>query len=90
VAHRLIGFAEGGEGPVLVLKGDSTASPDLPVRPGQVLGRVFAVERHGRRLDPYDVRCVTARVLYAAAATVKAEFLKRWGRICPAARHAPS
>ena len=41
---------------------------------------MFAVERHGRRFDPYGVRCVTMRVFHAAAARVKAEFLKRWGR----------
>ena len=56
VAHRLIGFAAEDDSLSLVLKGDSAAAPDLPVRPAQVLGRVSALERDGRLIDPYGVQ----------------------------------
>jgi hypothetical protein len=76
VAHRLIGFIAGGEEPALVLKGDSAAAPDLPVRSAQVLGRVVAVERRGRRIDPYGARTRSGCRLYIATRYVKARLLK--------------
>jgi hypothetical protein len=35
-----------------LLRGDNCPRPDPPVEGGQVLGRVTAVERSGRRMDP--------------------------------------
>jgi hypothetical protein len=90
VAHRLVGFAAGGEGDTLIFRGDSAAAPDLPVGAGQVLGRVFAIERGGRRIDPYGARSNARRGLHAAAARVTSELLKHWGRIRPAARRVSS
>jgi signal peptidase I len=87
VAHRLIGFAAEDGAPALVLKGDSAAAPDLPVRLSQVLGRVFAIERDGRRIDPYGARSTARRVLHAVAARAASELLKRrrtvGGILCP-------
>jgi signal peptidase I len=71
VAHRLIGFTSGDDGPALVLKGDSAAAPDLPVRPAQVFGRVSALERDGRLIDPYGVQSRLARRLHAALSRIK-------------------
>jgi hypothetical protein len=39
-----------------VLRGDAALACDEPVEPGQVLGRVVSVQRHGRRLDPSSGR----------------------------------
>lgn len=87
VAHRLIGFAADGEEDTLILRGDSAAAPDLPVRLSQVLGRVFAIERDGRRIDPYGARSTARRVLHAVAARAASQLLKRWstvgGILCP-------
>lgn len=80
VAHRLVGFAAGGENPSLVLKGDSAADPDLPVRLGQVLGRVAAVARRGCRFDPHGALTVVGGGLIAAAIRIKFRLLQCWNR----------
>jgi signal peptidase I len=80
VAHRVVGFAADGENPSLVLKGDSAAAPDLPVRLGQVLGRVAAVERRGCRFDPLGALTGVGCGLMAAAIRIKSGFLQRWNR----------
>ncbi len=55
-AHRVLesprstGKIAGG---CFLLKGDAGACPDAPVAAAAVLGRVIAVERDGRRIDPY-------------------------------------
>lgn len=63
VAHRVVGVREEGGRVVLATKGDSTWYLDEPVSPGQVLGRVIAIHRGGRRL-PLDggLNRVTNRV----------------------------
>ena len=71
LAHRLVGFAAKGDSLSLVLKGDSATAPDLPVRPAQVLGRVSALERDGRLIDPYGVQSRLARRLHAALSRIK-------------------
>jgi signal peptidase I len=71
VAHRLIGFTSGDDGPALVLKGDSAAAPDLPVRPAQVLGRVSTLERGGRLINPHGMQSRLGCRLYAAFSRIK-------------------
>ncbi|MBI2218845.1 MAG: hypothetical protein HYU51_16285 [Candidatus Rokubacteria bacterium] len=75
VVHRLVARS----GARLVLKGDALASPDAPVDPASVIGRVVAIERAGRvvRVDGavwtildrvlalHSRRCVGARVVAA-------------------------
>ena len=88
VAHRLIGFAAEDDSLSLVLKGDSATAPDLPVRPAQVLGRVSALERDGRLIDPYGVQSRLARRLYAALSRIKSRLrLRLWRGSSP--RHPP-
>ena len=72
VAHRLIAVESDGNEPVLILKGDSAACPDLPVRSDQVLGRVLAVERSGsrRRIDPYSLWTAACCLPFSAAARI--------------------
>ncbi len=36
---------------LLILRGDALASCDTPIKPEQVIGKVIAVERAGRRID---------------------------------------
>ncbi|MDA2910073.1 hypothetical protein MYX04_03955 [Nitrospiraceae bacterium AH_259_D15_M11_P09] len=62
IAHRVIRIERKKGGAVtqssvlsphdsLILRGDASASCDCPVEPEQVLGKVVAVERAGRRID---------------------------------------
>lgn len=37
-----------------VLRGDAPCSCDEPVKAGQILGKVIAIERYGCRIDPYS------------------------------------
>jgi signal peptidase len=76
VAHRLIAIAPGKDGPALILKGDSAACPDLPVRSDQVLGRVVAVEREGRRIDLYSLWTAACCLAFSTASRIKSAFLK--------------
>ena len=50
VAHRVVKVHGKGHGGTLVTKGDWTFRPDALVEPGQVLGRIVAIERAGRRI----------------------------------------
>jgi hypothetical protein len=61
----------------LILKGDSAACPDLPVRSDQVLGRVLAVERSGsRRIDAYSLRTAACCLPFSTASRIKSAFSK--------------
>jgi hypothetical protein len=90
VAHRLIGFTGNDDGPAFVLKGDSASLPDLPVRPGQVLGRVFAVERHGRRFDPYGARSAFYGFAFPVVSRIRSGFMEGRIRMRSMARRFPS
>ena len=73
VAHRLVAVGSGKDGLFFALKGDSASAPDLPVRPDRVVGRVFAVERNGRRFDPYNswtAACCLPRKLVSGVKSV--------------------
>jgi len=77
VAHRLIAVESEGNDAVLLLKGDSAAFPDLPVRPDQMLGRVFAVERRGRRIDPYSSWTAACCLPRKMASGIKSAFFDK-------------
>jgi hypothetical protein len=50
VAHRVVGLNREGGQVILEIKGDSVGHRDRPIYPEQVLGRLIAIERRGRRL----------------------------------------
>jgi hypothetical protein len=52
LAHRVVGKVDGPERTLLITRGDASPAPDLPVTPEQLLGRVTAILRGGRRLEP--------------------------------------
>jgi len=39
-----------------ILRGDASSSDDEPVSPDQILGKIAAVERHHRSLNPYGLK----------------------------------
>jgi signal peptidase I len=49
VGHRVVKVRGKGHGRTLMTKGDWTFRPDAPVEAGQVLGRIVAIERGGKR-----------------------------------------
>jgi len=53
VAHRVMRIRDGGRdgGLTLVTKGDNTPQFDLPLSAGEIVGRVLAVERNGKRMS---------------------------------------
>jgi hypothetical protein len=76
IAHRMTRVERGPDGAVVfVPRGDASPSRDDPVEEAAILGRVMAVERGGRTLDPAALR---ARAL-AAARTVSTR-LRCWLR----------
>jgi hypothetical protein len=80
-AHRLVWVdAEtavadtpgGPEGrPVFILRGDACSTYDPPVPADQILGKVVAVERKGRMVNPYRLRTEFVRRFYALAVRLK-------------------
>ena len=50
IAHRVVKVHGKGHGGTLVTKGDWTFRPDDAIEPGQVLGRIVAIERAGKRI----------------------------------------
>ncbi len=51
-AHRVIEKAGRPERPLLITRGDRLSVTDAPVSPEELLGRVTAIVRRGRRMDP--------------------------------------
>jgi hypothetical protein len=52
LAHRVVAKVGGPERALLVTRGDALRAPDSPVSPEELLGRVTAILRGGRRLEP--------------------------------------
>jgi signal peptidase I len=76
-AHRVVRVTRRVGGSVaLLLRGDASQTCDEPVKGSAVLGRVVAVERNGRALDPAGLR---TRAL--ARARSAASRLLRWLRV---------
>ena len=72
IAHRVVGNTGEEDGTrMLILRGDSLAACDAPVRAGQVLGRVIAVERKGREVKLTGRRAGIRRAARRCAARVK-------------------
>ena len=77
LVHRVASAEEQPGGAlVFVTRGDASVSRDEPVGGASVLGRVVAVERSGRTLDPTTWRARAVAVLWGVAAR-----LARWP--CP-------
>jgi hypothetical protein len=51
-AHRVVGKVGGPERTLLITRGDRLSQPDPPVSPEELLGRVTAILRGGRRIEP--------------------------------------
>ncbi len=51
----------------LILRGDASASCDTPIQPEQVIGKVIAVERAGRRIDLASRRAKLKRTCHVWA-----------------------
>ena len=56
LAHRLIGVTAYGTETRFRLRGDSNARCDAPIAARQIVGRVEAVERHGRAIALHATR----------------------------------
>jgi hypothetical protein len=68
LAHRVVRILRSPDGAlVFVTRGDSSAGHDQPAGESEVLGRIIAVERGGRALDPgvWRVRALAGTRLVA-------------------------
>ena len=75
-AHRVVEKVPGPERTLLITRGDALREPDPPVSPEELLGRVTAVLRGGRRLSP----SLTRRVRVASWLIARSEFCARVAR----------
>lgn len=79
LAHRVVAIDAAGADRIVSLRGDAKTGRDAPARLSEIMGRVIAVERHGRtiRLDG-----IAARLGYR----VRAAATWIWSFRIPAAR----
>ena len=52
LTHRVVGKVDAPEGVLLIARGDALRRPDPAINPEELLGRVTAIWRGGRRLEP--------------------------------------
>jgi signal peptidase I len=57
--------------PMFILRGDACSASEPPVPAEQILGKVVAVERRGRMVNPYSRRVEFVRRLYALVSRLK-------------------
>ena len=72
IAHRVVAVdkADGGKNRLLT-RGDAAGAPVEAVTPDQVLGKVVAAERKGRRIALYGIRVKVRRLLQPLASRCK-------------------
>ncbi len=79
IAHRVVGIEdEESTARVLILRGDSLATCDAPVRAEQILGRVIEVERKGRKVKLTGRRAKLRRAAHVCAARLKRGLYSRF------------
>ena len=79
VAHRVVRIERGNRAtPILVLRGDAADCCDAPVAPDQVLGKVLAVDRAGRRVSLAGRWARLRRVLRLCGSRLKGARLTKW------------
>jgi signal peptidase I len=72
IAHRVVGVEKFAGGSFrLIMRGDASGAPIERVAADQVLGRVVAVDRNGRRIDLCSIRSKMQRILHPIASQVK-------------------
>ena len=59
-----------------IFRGDAAIKDDAPVSSEQILGKVVAIERNGRRIDPYYLRIKLHYKIRRMASRVKRLFLR--------------
>ena len=72
VAHRVMRIERGkGETLRFILREDTLGTLDEPVEAGQILGKVVAVERAGRSIDPYSTRAKVRLLVHTIRSRLK-------------------
>ncbi len=79
IAHRVLRIYHRQSEPVFITKGDNAAHFDPPLHAGEVIGRVLAIEREGRRM-PLDTTAWRIVGWLIAASTLAWTQLYGWGR----------
>ena len=79
-AHRVVEKVTGPERTLLITRGDALRAADPPVSPEELLGRVTAILRGGRRLDPHLTRWARAAAWFLARSEFCARVARRLSR----------
>jgi hypothetical protein len=80
VTHRVVEKVTGPERTLLITRGDALRAPDPPVTPEELLGRVTAILRGGRRLDPRLTRWARVASWFLARSEFCARVARRLSR----------
>ena len=79
-AHRVVEKAGEPDRTLLITRGDALRVPDSPVTPEELLGRVAAILRGGRRLDPRLTRWARVASWFLARSEFCARAARRLSR----------
>ncbi len=79
-AHRVVEKAGEPDRTLLITRGDALRLPDPPVTPEELLGRVTAILRGGRRLDPRLTRWARVAAWFLARSEFCARVARRLSR----------
>ena len=79
-AHRVVEKAGEPDRTLLITRGDALRVPDPPVTPEELLGRVTAILRGGRRLDPRLTRWARVASWFLARSEFCARVTRRLSR----------
>jgi signal peptidase I len=79
-AHRVVEKAGEPDRTLLITRGDALRVPDPPVTPEELLGRVTAILRGGRRLDPRLTRWARVASWFLARSEFCARVARRLSR----------
>jgi signal peptidase I len=80
VTHRVVEKVLGPERTLLITRGDALRAADPPVTPEELLGRVTAILRGGRRLDPRRTRWARVASWFLARSEFCARVARRLSR----------
>jgi len=81
IAHRVLRIRPGDGGPIFITKGDNAPQCDLPLKAEEIVGRVRAIRRNGRRMSLDTSRWRLLGWLIATGMLVQAAWHDRLRRL---------
>ena len=77
IAHRIVGIDKAGGGAIrFIMRGDASGASTEQIKPEQILGKVVAIKRGRRRINPYGLSYKIERALRPWASRLKGRLFR--------------